>query len=150
MTSRADKLRRRQHRKEKKRRHSSHGGPPVLDLGSLRVIHNAPGQVKMSEVLMDLLEPELERCADLPALEKVFNLGVLAWNACLMEESARALMLHDFARGLPSDLREGFFEFVDLITLRKQELYPHLNRPIVGISLSMHGDKPRLDVMSGI
>jgi hypothetical protein len=150
MTSRTEKLRRRQHRKDKKRRRPSSGGPFAPVPGGPLLIRNPRGQAKMSAVLLDLLKPELDECADMTAMEKVFDLGVTAWNASLMEKSDRSAMLDESARSLPSDLRERFYQYVELIALRKQKLYPHLKRPILSFDLSMRDGAPYLEVMSGL
>src|SRR5439155_17502762 len=63
MTSRTEKLRRRQHRKDKKSRRAPHQGAEFAPSGDLLVV-NPPGAAKMSEALHALVEPAWNRCQD--------------------------------------------------------------------------------------
>jgi hypothetical protein len=55
---------------------------------------------KMSEVLLEFIEPYRHLARDDTALEKLIALGAVAWNVSLLPESERASALDQFATGL--------------------------------------------------
>lgn len=150
MSSRSEKLRRRQHRKDKKRKRASGLPSYVARPSDLRVV-NSPDGIKMSEVLLDLVSPEWETCANEDAMQKLLTLGITAWNAALMEEPKRTEFLEDLAQTLPLDLRQDFIHIVEPFIRRKEELFPHIRRPILSFELTWQpsGD-PYLSVVSGL
>jgi hypothetical protein len=148
MASRTEKLRRRQHRKDKKRKAKSFG----LEVArSEEMLVNPRGAAKMSEALMDLVEPEWGGCADDDSMRKLLFLGMIAWNAALMQGAERAAFLEKMAQGFPSDLREDFKRLVEPFILRKQRLFPYNQRPILSFDLSwLASGEPYLSVISGL
>jgi hypothetical protein len=54
----------------------------------MQVVHDMPGEARMSEVLLDLVEPYLEGLTDPAEMRKVFMLGMAAWNIALFPRSA--------------------------------------------------------------
>jgi len=152
MASRTEKLRRRQHRKDKKHRQIRN---PGAERGRPRnlIVVDPPGQVKMSEALHALIEPEWNECADAMAMRKLLTLGQAAWNAALMKGAARTAMIEKLSQTLPIEVRESFRHVIELLILRKEELFPHIQRPILGYELtwpSGPSGEPYLTVLSGL
>jgi hypothetical protein len=58
------------------------------------------GERKMSEVLLQFIEPYRELAQDDAALKKLIALGVVAWNTALLPESERGAALDEFGTGL--------------------------------------------------
>jgi len=147
MATRSEKLRRCQHRKEKKRprpNESEYFARPE-DL----LIVNPSGAVKMSEALLALVEPEMDECADDEAMRKLLTLGMAAWNAALLQGAKRTAMLEDLARTLPIELRQDFIHYVEPFIRRKEELFPHIQRPILSFDLTwLPSGQPYLRVAS--
>ncbi len=147
MSSRSEKLRRRQRRKEKKQRRSTGLVPPLG--GPDHLVVNLPGAVKMSEVILTLVEPEWDLCHDQEAAKKLLTLGITAWNAALMSGAKGKAFLEDLAQTFPVDLRQDFFEIVERFIRRKEELFPHIQRPIISFDLDWRpSGQPYLRVIS--
>jgi hypothetical protein len=150
MASRTEKLRRRQHRKEKKRQRARKLGSEFAPPGGL-VLVNPAGAFKMSEALIALVEPEWDTCADEEDMRKLLTLGMIAWNAALVEVAERTIFLHEIAQELPAELRPDFHHVVEPLIRRKEQLFPHVRRPMLSFDLTWEppGD-PYINVMSGL
>ncbi len=151
MATRREKLRRRQHRKDKKRRpvQGPEQGPELARSGGVLVI-DPPGEIKMSEVLHELVQPEWNDCPNEEAMWKLLNLGTIAWNAALVQGAERTAFLGDIAETLPDELRQDFKHFVELFIRRKEKLFPHIQRPILSFELTWPSGRPYLSVVSGL
>jgi len=152
MASRSEKLRRRQHRKDKKHRQMRNPGT-VSALPRDLVIVDPPGQAKMSEALHALVEPEWNECADEAAVRKLLTLGQAAWNAALIKGAARTALLEKLSQTFPIEMRESFKQVIEPLIRRKDELFPHIQRPILRYELtwpSGPSEEPYLVVLSGL
>jgi hypothetical protein len=150
MATRAEKLRRRQRRKEKKLQRG-HGSASYLAPTGPMVIVNPRGEVKMSEVLMELIQPEWNTCANEEAMHKLLTLGMAAWNAALLPLDKRAALLADLATTLPSELRSDFRIVIEPFIRRKEKLFPHILRPMLSYNLTwLSSNEPHLTVVSGL
>ena len=150
MASRTEKLRRRQHRKEKKRRRAQGHGSEMAPPEGMLVV-DPPGGAKMSEALWALVMPEWDLCKDEDAMQKLLTVGVAAWNAALMKGAERTKFLESLARTVPIGLRQEFMQVVEPFIRRKEELFPHILRPIVSFELTwLPSGDPYLSVVSGL
>jgi hypothetical protein len=149
MASRSEKVLRRQRRKEKKRKGKWEVGA-APSRPEVAVVVSPPGATKMSEVLLELIQPEWnESVADEDSLRKLLTLGAAAWNASLMPAAERRSFLNSFAETLPAELRPDFHEILEPLIRRKEEQFPHIKRPILSFELSWQASYPQLSVMSG-
>jgi hypothetical protein len=152
MSSRAEKLRRRQHRKDKKHRQMRNPGAEPARPRDL-IIFDPPGQAKMSEALHALVEPEWNECADEAAVRKLLTLGQAAWNAALIKGAARTALLEKLSQTFPIEVRESFRQVIEPLIRRKEELFPHIQRPILSYEVtwpSGPAGEPYLTVISGL
>jgi len=100
---------------------------------------------------MTLVEPEWHRCPNEGAMQKLLTLGVAAWNAALMQGAKRTTFLDELAHTIPTDLRQDFKEVVEPFIRRKEEIFPHIRRPILSFELTwLASGKPYLSVLSGL
>jgi hypothetical protein len=105
----------------------------------------------MSEVLLALVKPEWDMCADEEAMRKLLTVGVAAWNAALMEGAERTTFLESIARTFPIELRQDLKQVVEPLIRRKEEQFPHIQRPIVSFELTLLASgQPYLLVVSGL
>ncbi len=117
------------------------------------IIVDPPGQAKMSDALHALVAPECSQCADEAAMRKLLTLGIAAWNAALMKGAARTAMLDSLSQTFPIELRESFRQVIEPLIRRKEELFPHIQRPILSYELtwpSGPSGEPYLTVISGL
>jgi len=150
MATRAEKVRRRQRRKEKKSK-PGQGSASYLAPADTRLVINPPGEVKMSEVLMELIQPEWNTCNTEDAMRKLLTLGMAAWNAALLPLDKRTAILDDLAATLPGQLRADFHLVIEPLIRRKEELFPHIRRPMLSYELTwLNPHEPHLTVVSGL
>jgi hypothetical protein len=77
-------------------------------------------------------------------------IGVVAWNAALTKGAERMGLLESLAEALPVELRHDFKQVVEPFIRRKEELFPHILRPIVSFDLTWTSGEPFLSVISGL
>jgi len=112
------------------------------------------GDVKMSELLPELVEPFADLAADAQSYQRLLMLGTLAWNAALLPPAEQQEMVDETIReGLGSqgeELRAGCREIVNQLILRKQRYFSQYRRPIVDFRLEDRGNRYYLSVASAI
>ena len=64
-------------------------------LGTHKVMHNPPGQVKMSEVLRDFLDPYWHIPGTEEAMRQLITTALVAWNTALLPPEEQANHLED-------------------------------------------------------
>jgi hypothetical protein len=122
---------------------------PGLAEGTTLVV-DPPGAAKMSEALIALIKPEWDHCRDEEDMKKLLSLGAIAWNAALVPEAEQAAFLQEFAEKVPCEIRQDFVHLVEPLIQRKNELFPHNQRPIIDFELSFPAGKPYVTVISGL
>lgn len=152
MASRSEKLRRRQHRKDKKRRSGGviyQSTPETSSRGDLLVI-DAPGQVMMSEVLIELIRPEWGACQDEGAMRRLLTMGMMAWNGALEKGAARTAFVEKMAQAFPDEIREDATVCIEDLIERKERLFPDVQRPIFDYQLTFSAGNAHVNVLSGL
>ncbi len=114
-------------------------------------IASPQGEIKMSEVLEEFVEPYLDFARNRSQREKLFNLAVAAWNLALMPENERQQIIDQGIEGtVGNDLlaRQDIGEFIDELIARKQTLFAENKRHIVEFQLQDTGKTLHLSVAS--
>jgi hypothetical protein len=151
MATRTEKLRRRQHRKEKRRRRFSGPVSEFTRSGDIQLIVDSPFAVKMSEVLISLIQPEWEGCANEEEMRKLLTIGAAAWNVALLKRAERAAFTERLALAIPIELRQDFKLVLEPLISRKEQMFPQIRRPIISFELTrLPSGKPYLRVISGL
>lgn len=135
----------RQRRNQKLRR--DQGRPTFLPPHTV-VVHDPPGMEKMSEVLLDFVEPYLDSAPTEEALRKLLVLAVVAWNAALLPTTERDKFIQESENALPPDARADFRTVLDPLIARKLAHFATIRRGIFEFKLSMRSSGPYLQVMS--
>jgi len=116
------------------------------------VVQNPQGQVKMSEVLENFIEPYLEEIDGYVQKQKFIELAVVAWNLAILPEAARQAMREQFQsslgrNGLPED-QEFLDSLLDELMERKLQYFPNNRRLIMDFQFEDAGDQYHLSVAS--
>jgi hypothetical protein len=113
---------------------------------------DAPGGVRMSDVLDQFVEPFEEHIDDVDAYRRLLMLGVLAWNAALMPESKQQQMVDDVIHeGLREESRyvqAACKGIVNQLVERKKMYFAEYTRPIIDFMVEDTGDNYHLTVTS--
>ncbi|MBY0527141.1 MAG: hypothetical protein K2R98_27345 [Gemmataceae bacterium] len=112
------------------------------------VIHDPPGQMKMSAALLGLVDPYLKDVTDEEDLRKMLLLGVIAWNLALLPASEREASINEFAKKAPGETKNDLHTVLDPLIARKLALYPDNQRHILNIDVTMQAAGPYVQVTS--
>lgn len=116
------------------------------------VVQNPQGQVKMSEVLEDFVEPYLEEIEGYEAKCNFIAIAVLAWNLAILPEAARpaakeGLQRQSQQKRLPED--QGVLDaLLDELMARKLQYFADNRRLIMDFQFEDIGDQYHLSVAS--
>ena len=110
------------------------------------------GQVKMSEVLGDFVEPYMDMADTEEAYRKLLTLAVMAWNASFLPEKEQEEMIDRvLAAGIPAgndELRAGLKGIVNMLIARKKAYFSEYTRNIIDFEVTDTGEGYHLTVAS--
>jgi hypothetical protein len=118
----------------------------------MRLVFDPPGVIKMSEVLLDLVQPEWEDCGgDEGELRKLLTAACAAWNVALLKEAERTAFLERLVLKVPIEFRQDLKQVIEEFIIRKDQMFPHIRRPILSFELTgLPSGKAHLNVLSGL
>ena len=138
---------RKQERFESLKRKLERGPFPVK-----RIVVTPGGQVKMSYVLADFVEPYSQSADTEEEYRKLLTLAVLAWNASFLPKSKQQEMISQVIDGgIPAgtqELRTGLKDIVRALIARKQKHFAEYKRNIIDFELTASGAGYHLTVAS--
>lgn len=113
-------------------------------------VYDAPGEIKMSEALENLIEPYTEEVGTIEAMRKLVALGGLAWNLALLPSEVVAKELPKLIKGMAVEPGNAqmLIEVIQKMIERKLLLYPDVNRYIVNSQVEDLGDGWHISVAS--
>lgn len=123
---------------------------PAIPPGAL-VVSNPPGELKMSEILGDFVDPYLAEGFSEGDYRGMLRIGVLAWNAALLPPDRRAGFLAGIAAQEEQSLDPAapiMTELVRDMIARKDELFAAIRRRIISFELTRTDQEYRLAVAS--
>lgn len=141
-------------KKKKTSARKKRGRPPRhvplnIDLPpNTKVISTPAGEAKMSEVLLEFLEPYSEFWGNEDQMRKLITLALVAWNAALAPPENRDVLLRDTLEAVPPDTREGLKVILGELMRRKWSHFADNKRVIFDYQLTMTPSGPYLQVVS--
>lgn len=115
------------------------------------MVTNPKGEVKMSEVLEEFVDPYLSMAPDQNRREKLFGIAALAWNLANMPEKERQPMIDQMIgglKGIDSLAQQDMRDTVDELIERKQTFFAENKRYIMDFQLQDTGNQFHLSVAS--
>jgi hypothetical protein len=120
-------------------------------LGNNKLIFNPAGEVKMSDVLGQVIEPYLEELETLDAYRTLVTAGAMAWNNTLLPPEGQAAGFTAIdGLDIPAKNKEIMKELIMTLMKRKQALFPDIRRFIISYEVSDLGNQWHLSVASTI
>jgi hypothetical protein len=108
-----------------------------------------PGLPKMSELILELVDPYAELCdSDTEAIHKLVVLGVIAWNAAVSDPERGRSLVQAMLATLPQEDRPTAASVVGNLIRRKIELYPDDRRVVYDYKVIDTPDGFRVQVAS--
>jgi hypothetical protein len=156
------KLSRDQKRKQKKRKRRHRSQPRAIPARYDKMIHRlqesgigdheivyAPEQAdKMSEVLLDFIEPYKQFADTTEAMHRLISMALVAWNAALLPEAEQGDSLKQISKALPADTVDDFYAIVGEMIERKNRFFSDYTRNILDYELTDTGDSYHISVIS--
>ena len=147
------KIKRRRKRQRKQKRFENL--EKKLEQGPFRkdkIVIEPSGEVKMSKVLTDFVEPYLEFTETEEDYRKLLALSVMAWNASFLPEKEQQEMIDRVLdKGIPTgteELKAGLKEIVNELIVRKKIYFPEYTRMIIDFEVTDTGRDYHLAVAS--
>ena len=107
-------------------------------------------RVKMSEVLLDFIDPYRDDRMSEFQLRTLIAAGALAWNTAMLPQESRREILEGAVRDAISAGAEEFRELLSEMIERKQRYFARVTRFILSYQLTMTPEGPHLDVLSSL
>jgi hypothetical protein len=118
--------------------------------GDTMIVVSPPGQAKMSEVLVEFLEPYSEHWRTVEEFRKLVSVGAVAWNAALLPRSEREAFLQEMVQAVPPEVRQDMRSIVEEMIHRKETYFADNKRAIVNYEIAMTPAGPHLSVISSL
>lgn len=142
-------------RKRKHEQNRFEGLEKKLEQGPFRgekIVIEPSGEVKMSEVLTDFVEPYIEFTDTEEDYRKLLVLAIMAWNASFLPEKEQQDMIDGILdKGIPTgseELKAGLKEIVKELVIRKKVYFPEYTRRIIDFEVTDTGKGYHLAVAS--
>lgn len=150
--SRRPKSEKKKRQKERKKR-SKRALQLTNSLGGVKVLNflgsgPPPGIEKMSDVFEAFLEPYWHVWKSEDQLNKLFLIGMAAWNTAMSPLEERANLIRRLEETIPPDCREDFRELMMDMIRRKETYFSHNRRVILKFAFQVETDGINLQVVS--
>ena len=144
--------RKKKKKRDRKRRPRPLGGlsaRSALPEGTV-VIDTPAGHKKMSEVLMEFIEPYSEHGDTETRLRNLLSIAALAWNAGLLPERERPGVVDQIVNTAPPEVRSGLRFMVENMIHRKLSQFGSNKRIIAEFTVNFTGRKMNIHVLSSL
>lgn len=147
--------------RERRKQELRHGRKLVERLKGRKRIHSVeptaapqprPARESMSDVMVEFLDPYLDDVGTLQAFERIVDLGVLAWNAALLDEERIREFLEEFAANPAEDpeTRRTVTDLLRSLVERKKAHFAGNRRIIRAFKVRDTGSQFGLTVVSSL
>ena len=123
----------------------------VLPPGT-KLVHNMPGQIKMSEVMQEFIAPYRDLARDESEVRHLLMLALVAWNASMiperMQNSEPVRRLIEGIAAVPGGPFAAAAEVVAALTQRKLDHFAAIHRKILSFDFVDRGDDFNLSIVS--
>lgn len=149
----------RKQKKQKRRQGSQPGSIPgrynkmirrlqEAGLGDREFVYAPKQAEKMSEVLLDFIEPYRELADTTEAMHRLITIALVAWNTALLPKAEQAESLKQISKALPADVVDDFHAIVGEMIERKNKFFADYTRNILDYELADTGDSYHISVIS--
>jgi len=152
MGSRKKKNEKRQQKRKEKHKQDRARKAKLLRQGTFEgdviIVPSPGGAEKMSEVLMEFLEPYSGQWRTEEDLRKLLSVAIIAWNAALVTGGKRSELIESTLEALPPEVRPDARAIIEEMIRRKETFFANNHRMIVDYELTMGPAGPHLSVIS--
>ncbi|MFC1714268.1 hypothetical protein ACFL6S_11410 [Candidatus Poribacteria bacterium] len=115
-----------------------------------KVLYEPKGEVKMSAVILDFIEPYAKHAKTPEAYQSLIMIAIVAWNAALLSENKRKDMIDIPIKSLSGPDRKEMRKLLEGLVERKNKRFADYKRPIMDYQLTETKDGISLSVASSL
>jgi hypothetical protein len=119
-----------------------------VPLDGCKIVVQPSGETKMSEVLLEFIEPYSQYWKTKEELNKLLGVGVIAWNAALLPGNERKEIIENAVNVAPPEIRQDMKAIVEEMIQRKETHFAHNKRMIMNYQVTMTKEGPHVTVLS--
>lgn len=119
-----------------------------VPLDGCKIVVQPSGETKMSEVLLEFIEPYSQYWKTKEELNKLLGVAVIAWNAALLPGNERKEIIENAVKVAPPEIRQDMKAIVEEMIQRKETHFAHNKRMIMNYQVTMTKEGPHVTVLS--
>ncbi len=119
-----------------------------VPLDGCKIVVQPSGETKMSEVLLEFVEPYSQYWKTKEELNKLLGVTVIAWNAALLPGNERKEIIENAVKVAPPEIRQDMKAIVEEMIQRKETHFAHNKRMIMNYKVTMTKEGPHVTVLS--
>jgi len=119
-----------------------------LPLDGSKIVIQPTGETKMSEVLLEFVEPYPQYWKTKEELTKLLGVAIIAWNAALLPGNERKEIIENAVKVAPPEIRQDMKAIVEEMIQRKETHFAHNKRMIMNYQVTMTKEGPHVTVLS--
>lgn len=115
-----------------------------------KLLIEPPGEVKMSEIILDFAEPILKACHTKELIKKAIALAIIAWNFSFFPDSERSKIMNEtIMKFFSFEIGKDINYYIEMLIERKRKYFSKYQWVILDYQISHLGDRLHLAVVSG-
>jgi hypothetical protein len=119
-----------------------------VSLDGSEIVIQPSGETKMSEVLLEFIEPYSQYWKTTEELTKLLGVAAIAWNAALLPGSEWKEAIENAVKVAPPEIRQDMKAIVEEMMQRKETHFSHNKRMIMNYQVTMTKEGPHVTVLS--
>jgi hypothetical protein len=119
-----------------------------LPLDGSKIVIQPSGETKMSEVLLEFVEPYSQYWKTKEELIKLLGVATIAWNAALLQGNEGKKIIENAVKVAPPEIRQDMKVIVEEMIQRKETHFAHNKRMIMDYQVTMTKEGPHVTVLS--
>jgi len=117
-------------------------------LDNKKLVFEPYGEVKMSDILLEYVEPYMDSVKTDEEYKKLFTVAMIAWNVSFLPEDEQKKTISNFKTCFPPPLQNDFIKIVNMMIERKNTYFSEYKRKIIDYTLKDLGDEINISVAS--
>jgi len=119
-----------------------------VPLDGCKIVVQPSGETKMSEVLLEFIEPYSPYWKTKEELNKLLGVAVIAWNGALLPGNERKEIIENAVKVAPPEIRQDMKAIIEEMIQRKETHFAHNKRMILNYQVTMTKEGPHVTVLS--
>ena len=119
-----------------------------VPLDGCKIVVQPTGETKMSEVLLEFIEPYSQYWKTKEDLTKLLAVAVIAWNAARLPGGERKEIIENTGKAIPPEILEDTKAIIEMMIERKEMHFAHNKRMIMNYKVTMTKEGPHVTVLS--